>query len=187
MAGKGVDATGKVVRRGGKAKKRSTRFGDNRKLLLQHRHSGKYKGTGIKGLAKSTRAFMATLYAIYLCAPFYLIQVAFWVLAMVGIGVEQGMISIARSVDANLLQQFMLWVASALIPEATFFFLGWIMSSLLGFMQIGITFWIYTKYRINSLKGSALGALGIAFAFTMLPLGIIPVVLYWMKKVYNNQ
>lgn len=183
--GTGIDKTGKVVRRRGadikqdaKRQERTARFGRQRKRLTRIRT----EEGATKGIAKKAKLIRATWMASAAAFGLYVYQLGFWIIAIIGLGVEANLDGTGASFWVLVLQ----WVADLVIPGQELFAAGWLISSVLALWAMALALGAYLINAINPFRGNGMIIFGIVFALTLLPLGLIPWVYIWIFIVYRE-
>lgn len=156
-------------------KQRVQRFARQRKRLTRIRTE---EGT-TKGIAKKAKLIRATWMASAAAFGLYAYQLGFWIIAIIGLGVE-------ADLDAGLFAAIIQWTVSFIIPGQELFVAGWLISSVLALWGMALAFGAYLINGVNPFRGNGMIAFGIVFALTLLPLALIPWVYVWIFIVFRE-
>lgn len=132
---------------------------------------------------RKVKVLRAAYIIVTTCGILYVIQVGFWIFAMVGLAVEAGSISAGDISGGNIITKTVADLIGFAFPGEHIFILGWIVSSVFGVMQLFIALGIFFANGVNPLRGNALKNFGLTFAVYFLPLGLIPWGLFWILGI----
>ncbi|MDC1205589.1 hypothetical protein N8083_01955 [Candidatus Pacebacteria bacterium] len=158
------------------------RIAKNRKRLMKF----KAKGHGTKGIAKVAKVVRAAYMIGAVCGVLYVAQIFFWILMIVGYGLEANALSAGDLSGGNIITRTAASILGTLIPGKHVFMVGWIVSSVLGWFQLFIALGILYFNRINAFSGDGLKNFGWTFAIYGMPLGLIPWVAVWVFYVARH-
>jgi len=142
----------------------------------------------ISNLASKARAVIVSGQIIWLCVPFFLGQIFFWFVSILGLIAEFGGYSIGNFFGDNIVGKNVGDLISSIVPGESIFLLGYLGATLCAIIQLLIANFLYISKKINPLKAGA----GLVFIFILALYclifigGIAPWGLIWMKEVISN-
>lgn len=144
----------------------------------------------IKSLPAKLKAVRGIWMIIGMCSLLFLVQLIFWFISLLGLGLEAGVVS--TNIGGNWFTQTIIKSASKVVTlfvdPITFFAVGWIGSIIAIFCQIGIAIASFIVNKINPFRGKSLELFIILLAVYMLPFigGAFCWGIFWILEVVKE-
>jgi hypothetical protein len=145
-------------------------------------------GDKLSKSALQDEAWVVSAQICWACAPFFVVQIIFWLISILGFAIEFGAYSIGDFFGKNFVGESISELVSSVVPGESIFLLGYIVCTLCALIQLLIAAFLYASRGINPFKGSV-GLIYITIAaiyFLIFLGGIAPWGLIWMYQVIRS-